>query len=575
MRKYRFTLLFMVALSMFCSCSKDDNGSDTPTPPTPPEEKPTAILKDNIQGRVETYPFNDEYKITISDLSPNMALTGRYFNADTNGRHYSINSAMEYTSKYAEFEAEYNSSYYKQRHSTYPKFKCITNIEDKDEVNVNILTHLEYERVKTLCKNGLAFDEAKKQAEKELLAVFGIAQEIPNPEKISLTDNNDNAKIMLAVYSVLLDGNLYSYTDTANYAKAYKLCTKISTDLGDNGKIDDKDLLSAIKQNKENCHPSKVVEYIKNCYKEQGKEIELPDFTKFVDFNGDGVIDEKDKETIDDTPNISVDYTYERIRGAIGGAYYYTSNFINSQLSVESIRLGKVQYDGISPYSSNIYETWNEGYRTVNILNLLEAELNDNQYDNYLHTFLTDVYALKAFVYYNMAMLWGNIPLIKSYQGAETGMNVEQVPASEVYAYCQELLGRCDLSQKVEEGRFDSDAIKLLMAEIALTQKDKAKALEYIYRISDVNKNIFAFNSENGTIPVYTKNFTTLLKEEVEGKANSQAWYNLGAEYGVWAALKRQGAAETLTKCKHHELLMPIPQSELNANPNIKQNTGY
>ncbi len=34
--------------------------------------------------------------------------------------------------------------------------------------------------------------------------------------------------------------------------------------------------------------------------------------------------------------------------------------------------------------------------------------------------------------------------------------------------------------------------------------------------ISDVNKNIFAFNSENGTIPVYTKNFTTLLKEEVE-----------------------------------------------------------
>lgn len=93
---------------MFCSCSKDDNGSETPTLSTPPEEKPTAVLKENIQGRVETYPFDDEYKITISDLSPNMALTGRYFNADTNGRHYCINSAMEYTSKYAEFEAEYN-----------------------------------------------------------------------------------------------------------------------------------------------------------------------------------------------------------------------------------------------------------------------------------------------------------------------------------------------------------------------------------------------------------------------------------------------------------------------------------
>lgn len=573
MRKFRFTLLFMVALSMFCSCSKDDNGSETPTPPTTPEEKPTAILKDNIQGRVEVYPFDDEYKITISDLSTNMALTGRYFNADTNGRHYSINSAMEYTSKYAEFEAEYNSSYYKQRHSTYPKFKCITYIEDKDRVNVNILTHLEYERVKILCKNGLAFDEAKKQAEKELLAVFGIAQEIKNPENISLTDNDDNAKIMLAVYSVLLDGNLYSYTDTANYAKAYKLCTKISTDLGDNGMIDDNELLSTIKQNKKNCHPSKVVEYIKNSYKEQGKEIELPNFAMFIDFNGDGVIDDNDKETFDNTPTDVA--TSFNITDVLNAAYYNTSNFINSQLLVESIRLGKVQNTAISPYSANIYKIWGDGYKAVNILNSIEAALNDNQYYNNFHTYLTDVYALKAFVYYNMAMLWGNIPLIKSYQGAETGMNVEQVPASEIYAYCQELLSRCDLSQKVGEGRFNSDAIKLLMAEIALTQKNKTKALEYIHEVSDVNKNIFAFKSENGTIPIYTKNFIALLKEEAEGKANSQIWYNLGTSYGVWAALKRQGKAQQYTKCKDYELLLPIPQSELDHTPNMKQNTGY
>lgn len=46
-----------------------------------------------------------------------------------------------------------------------------------------------------------------------------------------------------------------------------------------------------------------------------------------------------------------------------------------------------------------------------------------------------------------------------------------------------------------------------------------------------MNKTIFAFKSENGTIPIYTNDFIALLKGEAEGKANSQAWYNRGMSY--------------------------------------------
>lgn len=248
-------------------------------------------------------------------------------------------------------------------------------------------------------------------------------------------------------------------------------------------------------------------------------------------------------------------------------AYRYFSDFITSISVIDSMRFGK-KSGKINADSKEISQAWDKGYIAIRYLNTIGTALGKS--DKY-STYLTGVYALKAFVYYNMAMLWGNIVLIK--QDSDP-FNLRQVPASVVYEYCQELLNKCDLSHNVESERFGADAIKLLMAEIALTQKDKEKALGLIYSISDMNKTIFAFKSENGTIPIYTNDFIALLKGEAEGKANSQAWYNRGMSYGVWAALKRQGTAQQYVKCKDYELLLPIPRLDCSW-LNIKQNNGY
>jgi hypothetical protein len=83
-------------------------------------------------------------------------------------------------------------------------------------------------------------------------------------------------------------------------------------------------------------------------------------------------------------------------------------------------------------------------------------------------------------------------------------------------------------------------------------------------------------NKTRSTIDIYTQKYVELLKEEIEGKDNSNVWFDRGAIYGTWAALKRLGKAQSLTGIKDYELLLPIPQPEIDIYfPHIKQNPGY
>ena len=58
---------------------------------------------------------------------------------------------------------------------------AITDLDSRDSVNINLLTHLEFDRVRKLVRDDkLSFAEAKKQAEKELFEIFHITMEKSN-----------------------------------------------------------------------------------------------------------------------------------------------------------------------------------------------------------------------------------------------------------------------------------------------------------------------------------------------------------------------------------------------------------
>ena len=110
--------------------------------------------------------------------------------------------------------------------------------EGRTTMNVNVMTALEYDRVIALMQEDpdMTFASAKKQAEKEAFAVFGIdATDFKSSEDLDLFGSSDGDAALLAVSLILLR--------VAPNDALTDLMATLSRDLADNGKIDDETLV--------------------------------------------------------------------------------------------------------------------------------------------------------------------------------------------------------------------------------------------------------------------------------------------------------------------------------------------
>lgn len=111
------------------------------------------------------------------------------------------------------------------------RFFALTDVSNQSKINVNVLSHLEKSRVDTLMNTGTEFDAAKKQAQREILAVFSIEKsDINASESLSISDDGEGNAILLAL-SVILQG----YRTPAELSE---LLADINTDLRPDGKLD-------------------------------------------------------------------------------------------------------------------------------------------------------------------------------------------------------------------------------------------------------------------------------------------------------------------------------------------------
>ena len=252
--------------------------------------------------------------------------------------------------------------------------------------------------------------------------------------------------------------------------------------------------------------------------------------------------------------------------------YQLLFQFEKEQLEIEAIRLQISHNEGINSMSDIVRKTWIDGYRVIMSTNILLSKKPDND------VYLAETRAVRAFVYYNMAMLWGNIPLVRS-----IGLVDINIPPSEtevVYRHCLELLKEGPSIQGLDNRHVTDSFVNILYTELYLSLGQKDLAYSHLKEVSSFNDNIFTLksvdkNETKSTIDIYTQKYVELLKEEVKGKDNSKAWFDRGAVYGTWAALKRLGMAQSLTGIKEHELLLPIPINATIQNCSLKQNAGY
>jgi uncharacterized protein (TIGR02145 family) len=190
----------------------------------------------NVAGLAQKGPFAKGSSVTVQGIDcKTMALTSEVFEGKVeNDKGEFVVDNVNLSSACAVFEV---SGYYMneltgKKSAKKLTLRALTNLKDRKNVNINVLTELEYERVMNLVA-GLkkSFAEAKKQAEKEVLASFNIKGDFDEAEDLNAFEKGDGNAALLAVSVLTLA--------TAGEAEVSERLEEYSTAIADNGSLDE------------------------------------------------------------------------------------------------------------------------------------------------------------------------------------------------------------------------------------------------------------------------------------------------------------------------------------------------
>ncbi|WP_181369073.1 FISUMP domain-containing protein [Fibrobacter succinogenes] len=200
------------------------------------------IKNKTITGFAQKGPFKSGSTVDVFELEldgKTFAQTGKSFTGKVSNDSGAFKiSNVSLKSQYAllrvtgYFKSEINGE------SVHATLTAVTDLSKRENVNVNILTHLEYDRVLYLLGKGMNFTAAKKQAESEVLAAFGIEGKIKNAEELNVFGNSDADAALVAISKLVLAGEKENTNrDEENLSG---LLAKIATDIEEDGEWNEK-----------------------------------------------------------------------------------------------------------------------------------------------------------------------------------------------------------------------------------------------------------------------------------------------------------------------------------------------
>ena len=288
--KKLLSILLLVLLGIVVSCSTDD-GIDGPN-----------CGDYTIIGSVQKGPFVLGSTINIQSLNGKLNPTGQSYTTSTNddAGHFDLGSNL--SNKYAEIIATgyYFDEVVGDLSQGTLTLRSITDLEDGEATNVNLLTTLIHNRTQNLVKNsGKSIADATTQAERELFVAMGIeSSDIPDIRcsKMDISQAGDHNALLLTI-SVVLQYN-------RSTAVLSELIAKLATDLADDGHIaSDKIRSLYIRKSVDNL-ASQVRSNLIYRYNQLGAQNNVPHFDKylgyFLDINGNGVADKVDFAILDE-----------------------------------------------------------------------------------------------------------------------------------------------------------------------------------------------------------------------------------------------------------------------------------
>ena len=229
------------ALAMLAACSdsesKNISGGVT--------EDKGIVANLDVAGVSQKGPFVEGSAVTVQGIDcKTLKFTDEVFEGKVKSDKgdFTVESVtLKSTCALFEVTGEYHSEITGKKSAGEITLHALTDLKDRKNVNINVLTELEYERLMYLVtEKGKKFAEAKEQAEKEVLAAFDIAGSFEAFENLNIFESGDENAALLAV-SVMMQAE----TDDAGLAKRVE---KFADSFAESGKWKDSDTKKAISE---------------------------------------------------------------------------------------------------------------------------------------------------------------------------------------------------------------------------------------------------------------------------------------------------------------------------------------
>ena len=259
-------LVLFLCLSLMFSCEKEN------------PDNPHPVSIEELSGHVQKGPFLNGTSITVAELNADMGQTGKNFSTQISDNRGSFElKQVELSSQFVELKADgfYYNEVSDEASSARLILYTLSNLDDKSTLNVNLLSHLEKDRVYLLIEAGLSFSDAKARAQEEILRMFSLEKSgMAESELLDISKAGDDHAILLAI-SVILQGQ-------RSVAELSELLANINSDFREDGKLNSETKGSALVNGAKWLNLKKIRDNLEARYAETGQELDLPDFEKYV-----------------------------------------------------------------------------------------------------------------------------------------------------------------------------------------------------------------------------------------------------------------------------------------------------
>lgn len=230
-----FIFFAFVAFALLaCSDDSKDVGGIT-------EDQGFAVIDKTVAGVSQKGPFANGSTVQLYELNGiELVQTGKILTTQTSSNGGFAVPGVYLKSSFALLEVTgfYKNEITGKLSQSQITLRAVVDLLNREKVNVNLLTHLEYGRVQKLIAEGMGFDESKSQAEKEILSSFGVAGFKENFEDLNIFSLGKSDATLLAVsLAMLADRTDAEFSEfLANYAE----------DIEDDGILDDAGLKAGL-----------------------------------------------------------------------------------------------------------------------------------------------------------------------------------------------------------------------------------------------------------------------------------------------------------------------------------------